>query len=85
MKLSDCAGTIMRKNFFVMFGSYATVDLVWAFCDTFNGLMVFTNLIGLYGISGVILKLWREYEAGGKDLDTTLNSIKLKKALAKQE
>lgn len=62
--------------FFVIFGSLATVSLVWAICDTFNGLMVFTNLIGLYGVSGVLVKLWREYEEGGKELDTTLNTIK---------
>ncbi len=62
--------------FFIIFGSMATVDLVWAICDTFNGLMVFTNLIGLYGVAGVILKLWKEYESGGRELDTTLNSIK---------
>ncbi len=68
---------------FVLFGSMATVDLVWAFCDTFNGLMVFTNLIGLYGVSGVIMKLWSEYEKGGKELDTTLNSIKTKRAAEK--
>jgi len=57
--------------FFVIFGSVAPVPLVWAICDTFNGLMVFTNLIGLFGVSGVIAKLWKEYEQGGKDLDTT--------------
>ncbi len=69
--------------FFVIFGSLATVSLVWAICDTFNGLMVFTNLIGLYGVSGVLVKLWREYEAGGKDLDTTLNTIKGKRLAEK--
>ncbi|WP_319633336.1 sodium:alanine symporter family protein [Sinanaerobacter chloroacetimidivorans] len=69
--------------FFVIFGSLATVSLVWAICDTFNGLMVFTNLIGLYGVSGVIVKQWHEYESGGKDLDTTLNSIKGKRLAAK--
>jgi AGCS family alanine or glycine:cation symporter len=62
--------------FFVIFGSLATVDLVWAICDTFNGLMVFTNLIGLYGVSKILIGLWREYETGGNALDTTLNTIK---------
>ncbi|MCT4631557.1 MAG: sodium:alanine symporter family protein [Firmicutes bacterium] len=69
--------------FFVVFGSVATVSLVWAICDTFNGLMVFTNLIGLYGVSGVLVKLWKDYEAGGSELDTTLNDIKRKRAQKK--
>lgn len=69
--------------FFVIFGSMATVSLVWAICDTFNGLMVFTNLIGLYGVSGVIMKLWKDYEGGGSELDTTLNTIKGRKLAAK--
>jgi AGCS family alanine or glycine:cation symporter len=69
--------------FFVVFGSIATVKLVWAICDTFNGLMVFTNLIGLYGVSGVLVKLWKDYEAGGSELDTTLNTIKKKRAQKK--
>ncbi|HZJ98905.1 MAG TPA: sodium:alanine symporter family protein [Tissierellaceae bacterium] len=68
--------------FFVMFGSLATVSLVWAIADTFNGLMVFTNLIGLYAVSGVIVKLWKEYEEGGTELDTTLNTIKKKREAA---
>ncbi|MDD4583031.1 MAG: alanine/glycine:cation symporter family protein [Eubacteriales bacterium] len=65
---------------FVIFGSLASVDLVWAICDTFNGLMVFTNLIGLFGVSGVIAKLWKEYEQGGREMDTTLNDIKTLRA-----
>jgi AGCS family alanine or glycine:cation symporter len=65
---------------FLIFGSLATVDLVWAFCDTFNGLMVFTNLIGLFGVSNIIAKLWREYREGGRELDTTLNSIRARRA-----
>lgn len=69
--------------FFVIFGSLATVKLVWAIADTFNGLMVFANLIGLYGINSVIVKLWKEYEEGGTDLDTTLNTIKKKRAAKK--
>ncbi|HHW19494.1 MAG TPA: sodium:alanine symporter family protein [Firmicutes bacterium] len=69
--------------FFVLFGSLATVRLVWAICDTFNGLMVFTNVIGLFAINGVIAKLWKEYQEGGTELDTTLNDIKKKKMAEK--
>ena len=71
--------------FFVLFGSLATVSLVWAIVDTFNGLMVFTNLIGLFAVNGVIVKLWKEYEEGGLDLDTSLNDIKKKRAPKKVE
>jgi hypothetical protein len=45
--------------------------------------MVFTNLIGLFGVSGIIAKLWKEYEQGGKDMDTTLNDIKVLRATRK--
>lgn len=60
---------------FVVIGSAFTVTLAWNICDVFNGFMVIVNLIGLLGVSGVIVKLWNEYEQN-KDLDTTLNDIK---------
>ncbi len=36
--------------------------------------MVFVNILGLWGVSAVIFKLWKEYEHD-KNLDTTLNDI----------
>ncbi|WP_313529040.1 alanine/glycine:cation symporter family protein [Anaerotignum sp.] len=59
---------------FVIIGSGFTVSLVWSICDVFNGFMVFVNILGLWGVSAVIFKLWKEYEHD-KNLDTTLNDI----------
>jgi AGCS family alanine or glycine:cation symporter len=41
----------------------ATVDLglLWNIADTFNGLMVIPNLIGVFLLSGVVFKLVNEY------------------------
>lgn len=60
---------------FVVVGSMFTVSLAWNICDVFNGCMVIVNLIGLLGVSGVVIKLWNEYEHD-KNLSTTLKDIK---------
>lgn len=41
----------------------ATMDLklVWDISDTLNGLMAIPNLIALVGLSGVVVKLTRDY------------------------
>ncbi len=41
----------------------ATVDLglVWSIAETFNGLMVIPNLIGVFLLSGTVFKLVKEY------------------------
>lgn len=41
----------------------ATVDLglVWSISETFNGLMVIPNLIGVFLLSGTVIKLVKEY------------------------
>ena len=62
--------------FFSVFGSIAPVPLVWAICDVGNGCMVLMNLVGLYGSLPVVYKLWRDYERGGREMDTTLNDIR---------
>lgn len=46
---------------YVLIGTVAQLDLVWAMADVFNGLMAFPNLIGLLGLSGVVVKLTRQY------------------------
>lgn len=43
-------------TFLVFIGAVAKLDLVWAFADIMNGLMAFPNLIGLIGLSGVVVK-----------------------------
>ncbi len=46
---------------FVAVGSTLKVDLVWSLSDTFNGLMVIPNLLGLLGLSGTVSRLYRAY------------------------
>ena len=40
---------------FIFVGATATLDVVWALADVLNGLMAIPNLIGLLGLSGVII------------------------------
>lgn len=48
---------------FILVGSVGGVSTVWAAADIMNGLMAFPNLVGLLGLSGVTVKLAREYFA----------------------
>jgi len=45
----------------VFIGTIATLDLVWLFADTFNGLMAVPNLIGLLLLSSVIVKETKDF------------------------
>lgn len=45
----------------IMIGSISSLDLVWDIADTLNGLMAIPNLIALLGLSGVIVKLVKEF------------------------
>ena len=47
----------------VVIGSAMELDLVWTIADTFNGFMAIPNLIALLGLSGVVVKLTKEYFA----------------------
>lgn len=47
---------------FIMVGSTLKVDLVWALSDLFNGLMVIPNLLALLALSGLVSKLYKEYQ-----------------------
>ena len=38
--------------------------MVWAFSDVMNGLMAIPNLIAVFLLSGVVVKLVKEYFAG---------------------
>lgn len=40
---------------FIFIGATTSLDLVWSLADVLNGLMAFPNLIGLLGLSGVIV------------------------------
>ncbi|SHE77866.1 alanine/glycine:cation symporter family protein [Clostridium fallax] len=48
---------------FIVAGSVLKVDLVWELADTFNGLMVIPNLLGLLALSGVVIKLLKDFES----------------------
>ncbi len=47
----------------VVVGASLELDLVWSIADTLNGFMAIPNLIAVLGLSGVIIKLTREYFA----------------------
>jgi AGCS family alanine or glycine:cation symporter len=46
---------------FVLIGTIAHLNLVWTMADLFNGLMAFPNLIGLLGLSGIVVKITKDY------------------------
>jgi AGCS family alanine or glycine:cation symporter len=45
----------------VLVGATVELDLVWTFADIMNGLMAFPNLIGLLGLSRVVVEETRKY------------------------
>lgn len=42
-------------------GSVVELKVVWAVSDTLNGLMAIPNLVGLLGLSGIVIKLTKQY------------------------
>lgn len=46
---------------FVIVGSTLKVQLVWSLSDFFNGLMVIPNAIALWVLSGVVVKICKQY------------------------
>ncbi|SES74070.1 alanine or glycine:cation symporter, AGCS family [Natronincola peptidivorans] len=45
----------------IIVGAVGSLDLIWDIADTLNGLMAVPNLIGLLGLSGVVIKLTKEF------------------------
>ncbi len=45
----------------IMCGALLTSSLAWDISDTFNGLMMVPNLIGVIALSGLVLKITRNY------------------------
>lgn len=45
----------------IVIGATSHLDLVWGIADTLNGLMAIPNLIALLGLSGVVVKITKEY------------------------
>ena len=48
----------------IVVGSQTTLGLAWDLADTFNGLTIIPNLIGLVILSGQVVKLKKEYFDG---------------------
>ncbi len=44
-------------------GGSGSLDLIWGISDTMNGLMAIPNLIGVIGLSGIVVKLTKDYFA----------------------
>ncbi len=47
---------------FIVLGSTLNVTLVWELADTFNALMVLPNVIALFILSPVVVKIYKEYK-----------------------
>lgn len=45
-------------------GATMNLGLMWNIAETFNGLMVIPNLIAVFLLSGVVVKLVKEYFEG---------------------
>ncbi len=47
-----------------LLGAVLRVEVAWSIGDVFNGMMVFTNLIGVLGLAGLAVATIRSYVAG---------------------
>ncbi len=62
-------GPRSNKSFMVLYsltaivGATMNLGLMWSIAETFNGLMVIPNLIAVFLLSGVVVKLTKEYFA----------------------
>ena len=45
----------------IMFGAVMTSSLAWDISDTFNGLMMFPNLIGVVALAPLVVKITKNY------------------------
>ena len=52
---------------FILIGAIGGLVTIWDIADTLNGLMAIPNLIGLLGLSGVIIKLTKDYFSKEKE------------------
>ncbi|MGM9973688.1 MAG: alanine/glycine:cation symporter family protein, partial [Clostridiaceae bacterium] len=74
--------TIIYKCAFVVFivgGATLSLDLAWGIADTLNGLMAIPNLIGVIALSGVVVKITKNY------VDRILKGKKIKPVLSAYE
>ncbi|NLJ33184.1 MAG: sodium:alanine symporter family protein [Firmicutes bacterium] len=61
--IGSMAAKVYRFLFlpFIVLGAVGALEPIWLLADTLNGLMAIPNLIGLLGLSGVIINLTKEY------------------------
>lgn len=52
---------------FIFVGATSSLDLVWTFADVLNGLMAIPNLIGLIGLSGIIVLETKRFQQKAKE------------------
>ena len=55
----------------IVVGSVSSLDFVWDIADTLNGLMAIPNLIALFALSPVVIKLTKEFFSDPKNLEDT--------------
>lgn len=48
-------------------GATANLGLMWSIAETFNGLMAIPNLIALFLLSGIVVKMVKDYFASGEE------------------
>ena len=54
-------------SLFVFIGASVKLELVWNFADVMNGLMAVPNLIGLLGLSGIVVAETNRFQAARKE------------------
>ena len=61
--LGDKCKTVVKVLWigFILIGSVTTLGIAWDIADTFNGLMIIPNLIGILLLSKTVVKLKNEY------------------------
>lgn len=62
----------------IMCGALLTSSLAWDISDTFNGLMMVPNLIGVLSLSGLVMKITRNYvdrKFKGKDVKPMISAF----------
>lgn len=79
--LFGIGATKVYKVIFVLMivsGATMTSSIAWDVSDTFNGLMMLPNLVGVIALSPVVVKITRNYVARkikGKDVEPLLSNI----------
>lgn len=60
---------------FIFVGATASLDVVWTLADVLNGLMAIPNLIGLLGLSGVIIYETRRFQKKVKEEKESVEQV----------